>query len=128
MVAYNFQARFAAAIEAGEKAITIRTIGQRRHARIGERLQLYTGQRTRACRKLVDPDPVVTGGQPITFHADGRVWIKGHDWLTDLEVEILARLDGFSSSADFLAFHEPPEGIRHAVMIEWRAYSERTEP
>lgn len=46
MVAYNFQARFAAAIEAGEKAITIRSIGRRRHARNGERLQLYTGQRT----------------------------------------------------------------------------------
>ena len=127
MVAYTFQARFAAAVEAGEKAITIRTIGQRRHARIGERLQLYTGQRTRACRKLVDPDPVVTGVQPITFQGGGRVWIKGHDWLTDPEVKILARLDGFPSVADFLAFHEPPEGIRHAVMIEWRA-AMRTEP
>ncbi|MCA1971733.1 MAG: hypothetical protein LDL44_02760 [Caenispirillum sp.] len=127
-MADNFQARFAAAVEAGEKAITIRSIRRRRHARIGERLQLYTGQRTRGCRKLVDPDPVVTGVKPITFHADGRVWIEGHDWLTALEIEILARLDGFSSAAGFLAFHEPPEGIRQAVLIEWRAHSARTEP
>ncbi|MCA1971589.1 MAG: hypothetical protein LDL44_02025 [Caenispirillum sp.] len=128
MVAYNFQARFAAAVEPGEKAITIRTIGRRRHARIGERLQLCTGQRTRAWRKLVDPDPVVTSVQPITFHADGRVWIEGHDWLTDLEIEILARLDRFSSAADFLAFLEPPEGIRQAVSIEWRGHLARTTP
>ncbi|SOE01824.1 hypothetical protein [Caenispirillum bisanense] len=120
MVAYNFQARFAAAVEAGEKAITIRTIGGRRYPRIGERLQLYTGQRTRACRKLVEPDPVVTGVQLITFHAGGRVWIEGHDWLTDLEIEILARLDGFPSGTEFLAFHEPSEGVRQAVLIEWR--------
>lgn len=126
MVAYNFQARFVAAIEAGEKAITIRTIGRRRHARIGERLQLYTGQRTKACRKLVDPDPVVTGVQPITFHGGGRVWVD--TWLTAAELEALARLDGFPSVPGFLAFHEPPEGIRHAVMIEWRAYPARTEP
>ncbi|MCA1972097.1 MAG: hypothetical protein LDL44_04610 [Caenispirillum sp.] len=120
MVAYNFQARFAAAVEAGEKAITIRTIGQRRHARIGERLQLYTGQRTSACRKLLDPDPVVTGVQSITFHGGGRVWVD--TWLTAAELEALARLDGFPAATDFLAFHEQPEGIRHAVMIEWRAY------
>lgn len=72
MVAYTFQAHFAAAVAAGEKALTIRTIGRRRRARISERVQLYTGQRTRGCRKLVDPDPVVTGVQLITFHADGR--------------------------------------------------------
>ncbi len=109
MVAYDFHARLAAAIEAGDKAITIRIIGQRRHARIGERLQLYTGQRTRACRKLVDPDPVVTGVQPITFHGGDRVWVD--TWLTAAELEALARLDGFSSAAGFLAFHEPQEGI-----------------
>lgn len=54
----------------------------------------------------------MTGVQPITFHTVGRVRIEGHDWLTDLEIEILARLDGFPSGTEFLAFHEPAEGIR----------------
>ena len=115
MVAYNFQARFAPLVETGAKSMTIREIGRRRHARPGERLQLYTGQRTKGCRKLLDA--VVTGTQSIQFHADRRVFTDA--WLTDLEVEILARLDGFASGADFLAFHSPPEGIREAIIIEW---------
>lgn len=119
MVAYNFQARFVAAVEAGEKVLTIRTIGRRRHARVGERLQLYTGQRTRACRKLVDPDPVVTSVQPITFHGGGRVWAGA--WLTAAGLDALARLDGFDTVQAFLAFHEPAKGSRLAVIVQWQA-------
>jgi hypothetical protein len=49
MVALNFQPRFADAIECGEKRQTIR-----RNARCkpGDAIQLYTGQRTKECRKL----------------------------------------------------------------------------
>lgn len=57
MPAYNFRKQFAPLVESGQKRQTIRTIGKRRHARAGEPLQLYTGQRTKACRKLFSPDP-----------------------------------------------------------------------
>lgn len=51
MVAYNFQARFAPLVESGRKTITIRTRGTaRRHARPGDRVQLYTGHRTHVPR------------------------------------------------------------------------------
>lgn len=60
MPAYNFQKQFAPLVESGQKRQTIRAIGKRRHARPGESLQLYTGQRTKACRKLISPDPVAS--------------------------------------------------------------------
>ncbi len=53
MVAYNFNPRFALAVVHGAKRQTIRA-PRKRHARLGERLQLYTGMRTRTCRLLRD--------------------------------------------------------------------------
>lgn len=57
MVAFNFMPQFAPLVASGTKTQTIR---QTARAKPGDRLQLYTGQRTKACRKLVDPDPVCT--------------------------------------------------------------------
>jgi hypothetical protein len=51
MVAINFSPQFADAVAAGRKTQTIRR-GAR--AKVGQGLQLYTGQRTKACRKLAD--------------------------------------------------------------------------
>ncbi len=55
MVAFNFMPQFAPLVASGVKRQTVR---QTARAKPGDRLQLYTGQRTRACRKLVEPDPV----------------------------------------------------------------------
>jgi hypothetical protein len=55
MVALNFQPRFADLVEVRTKRQTIRRSDR---VKVGDRLQLYTGQRTAACRKLVDDDPV----------------------------------------------------------------------
>lgn len=49
MVALNFQAQFAPDVEAGRKTQTIR---QKARVAAGQPIQLYTGQRTKACRKL----------------------------------------------------------------------------
>lgn len=51
MVAINFQPQFADAIASGRKTQTIR---QRARAAPGQALQLYTGQRTKDCRKIAD--------------------------------------------------------------------------
>jgi hypothetical protein len=78
MVAYNFQAQFATAVESGEKRQTIRAEGKRRHAREGDLIQLYTGMRTKACRMLgeavcskstycaIYEDRITTGNYPNT--------------------------------------------------------------
>lgn len=55
MVAFNFSPQFAPLVEARTKLQTIRR-GNR--VKVGDRLQLYTGQRTKNCRKLVTPDPI----------------------------------------------------------------------
>ena len=57
MVAFNFQPEFVPLIVSGIKCQTIR---KRARAKVGDRLQLYTGQRTKACRKLIEPDPICT--------------------------------------------------------------------
>lgn len=51
MVAFNFSPEFVADIEAGRKTQTIR---QTSRAAAGQAIQLYTGQRTKQCRKLGD--------------------------------------------------------------------------
>lgn len=51
MVAINFSPQFAEAVAAGRKTQTIR---QSARATTGRALQLYTGQRTKDCRKLAD--------------------------------------------------------------------------
>lgn len=45
MVAYSFKDRFVGPISSREKRQTIRGVGKKRHARRGDRLQLYTGPR-----------------------------------------------------------------------------------
>lgn len=51
MVAINFSPQFADAVEDGCKTQTIR---QKARAKAGQALQLYTGQRTKDCRKLAE--------------------------------------------------------------------------
>lgn len=63
MVAYSFQPRFVEPIQTRSKRQTIRAL-RARHARPGERLQLYYGMRTRGCYKIV-PDPVCIGVDDI---------------------------------------------------------------
>lgn len=58
MVAYNFQAQFADAVHRGFKRQTIRAPRKHGHVQAGAPVQLYTGMRTRGCRKLIDPDPI----------------------------------------------------------------------
>lgn len=57
MVAFNFMPQFAPLIASGVKCQTIR---QTARAKPGDLLQLYTGQRTKACRKLLETDPACT--------------------------------------------------------------------
>lgn len=65
MVAYSFNTAFVADVEARTKRQTIR-LPRKRHARPGERIQLFTGMRTKRCRKII-PDPVCIGVDEIRF-------------------------------------------------------------
>ena len=51
MPALNFQKQFASAVELGQKSQTIRA-PRKRPFQVGDTLYLYTGMRTKVCRKL----------------------------------------------------------------------------
>lgn len=116
MVAYSFNPRFEMPILSGAKSGTIRAVGRRRHARAGETLQLYVGQRTRHCRLLgaafctsVDPIEITVGhwlGQPmlraIGVGQEGSHFsklIKGR-----IDLDEFARGDGFRDGQEMAAF------------------------
>lgn len=67
MVAYSFAPVFAPQVEELIKRQTVRG-ERRRHARVGEPVQLYAGMRTRSCRKLVATDPICTAVLPIRIY------------------------------------------------------------
>lgn len=123
MVAYSFKARFAEPILAGTKRQTIRAIGKRRHARPGDALQLYTGMRTKHCRKIADE--VCTESVPITIEwrdvafiaIDGNIIPASFRALSEF-----AMRDGFRSIDDMREFwrvNHPGVEVFDGVLIRW---------
>ena len=123
MVAYNFKPQFISLIEPGAKRQTIRALGKRRHARPGESLQLYTGQRTRQCRKLLTPDPVCEDVLPIEIRCsqNGSTAVSVSLLFTSLkppEIEALALADGFEDVGAFIRFFEARMPFV-GVLVKW---------
>lgn len=123
MVAYNFKQQFVPLIESGDKRQTIRALGKRRHARPGEPLQLYTGQRTRQCRKLLTPDPVCEDVLPIAIRCsqNGSTAVSVSLLFTALkpaEIEALAKADGFEDVSAFTRFFEARMPFT-GVLVRW---------
>ncbi len=132
MVAYSFQKGFAWQVEQRLKVQTIRG-PRRRHARRDEPIQLYTGMRTKRCRKLVAPDPVCLSVDPIVLQISSRGEHKFNDpagvtvelggiELDDEATEALALDDGFNVNRwDFehSKFIKPPDA--RTMMAKWWA-------
>jgi len=103
MVAYNFKPQFEEDIATLKKRQTVRS-ERARHARPGEAMQLYTGMRTRACRKILNPAPICIDVQPIRIHLDSRNPLLIHSIainevpLDDDEIEQFAVADGFGGA------------------------------
>ena len=134
MVAYSFQKQFVAEIQAGKKHQTIRAHRKNnRHARVGERLQLYSGLRTKNCRKLFDKDPICNAVDDVEIYIKEngqieQIVLNGRN-LTSIEIEEFAKADGFmpadsltardAMSAFFLSYHGT--GIFKGSVIKWEA-------
>ena len=118
MVAYNFKQQFVPLIETGAKQQTIR-LPRKRHTKPGEAMQLYTGMRTKACRKLVTPDPLCLSVEPLLMH--DALGIKLNDrWLTKEALTQLALADGFASWDECLHFFNTVHGLPfQGVLIKW---------
>jgi hypothetical protein len=79
MVAYSFQKQFVPAIISGKKRQTIRAFGKRRHAYVGEPIQLYVGMRTKQCAKII-PDQICNFRNRVS-----KTQEKVHDGDTSLQ-------------------------------------------
>ena len=119
MVAYNFQAQFADAVATGQKRQTIRAPRKdNRHAKPGDKLQLYTGMRSKSCRKLIDPDPTCFHVEELTIDRAGIHYTDGGESMTP---EIVARRDGFNNFADMADWFEATHGLPFCgFLIRWR--------
>lgn len=103
MVAINFSAQFADRVQRGEKRQTIR---RGRKCEAGAALQLYTGQRTKACRKL--GDAVCKDVTYVGLTARGVTLGDKSKFPSDIDE--FARADGFADYAEM-----------------WKWFSERYE-
>lgn len=136
MVAYSFAPQFIEPIHARTKLQTVRA-NRRRHARVGEAIQLYTAMRTKQCRKIVDVDPVCIRLWDIRIAVDaserrviGAISLDGALLDRD-EMEAFAQSDGFAADADSSALrrmgefwlkahaHLGPDFLFDGVCIRW---------
>ena len=114
MPAYNFQERFAPDIESGKKRQTIRP-ERKRPTKPGDTLYLYTGMRTKRCRKL--REATCLSVQPIKIEDTFFIRLNGKV-LGVPEMSDLARADGFASLSEFYDFCEEHYGIPYDVELE----------
>jgi uncharacterized protein YqfB (UPF0267 family) len=99
---YNFKKRFVPAILAETKTHTIRA--ERKHRdKPGDWMHLYTGLRQKGAQLLMRRQCVKV--EQIVINESGNIVIDG-EMLTQSEMDLLARRDGFESHADMMSFWE----------------------
>ncbi len=117
MPQFNFQRRFADAVETGTKRQTVRHI-RRRRPEVGQTAHLFTGLRTKAARCL-GRHPI-TDARPVFVDLDGslRLGETGDPdavyhgrALTPTEANALAIADGFASWAKMVEWIEATHGL-----------------
>lgn len=122
MPALNFQARFAPLVEAGEKTQTIRARRKDgRDPKPGDRLYLYTGMRTKSCRKLATAE--CTSVKPIkVFRLGAVIDSDGHDDVrAGGAAESFASADGFESYAEMAGWFYRTHGLPfNGLLIRWK--------
>ncbi len=111
MPALNFKKQFRPHIKSGRKNHTIRA-KRKRPIKPGDKLYLYTGMRTKACRKImeavcvkVEEIQICRNRAPLGTSALEccRIFIEGVALSND-ESEALAYADGFYSFTDMMNF------------------------
>ncbi|MHA6684447.1 hypothetical protein [Mesorhizobium sp. A556] len=119
MAALNFSPEFAGPVERREKRQTIR---QTRRAKVGNRIQLYTGQRTKDCRKLVEVDPICTFVGYVAIRPESLTVSDVRQHPRDRDE--FARLDGFKDYAAMVAWFQARYGqqsfIGYLHRWEWQ--------
>ena len=109
MPAYNFKPQFAPAVKAGKKLCTIRG----RSAVVGTTAYLYTGMRTKACRKLGQGEITDCTAITLGYEKSGAPRLQlsmtyenygNSNEINLLKITQLAQADGFSSPLEMVNF------------------------
>lgn len=122
MVAFNFKPEFVPKIESGEKKQTIR---RSQRCNPGDDVQLYTGQRTKKCRKIKDSTctkivNVAIGEQEIrgkntrfiqTEHNGSFMQLIEGITCEKEELDKFAVMDGFENSEKMFDFFKNQYGL-----------------
>ena len=118
MPALSFKKQFAEDVESGKKRQTIRARRKDcRNPQPGQTLYLYTGMRTKSCRKLGEAECLRV--DPITIEENYFV-IVGVDDLSHYEIVELARKDGFKNARAFYDFFRKTHGMPfYGFLIKW---------
>lgn len=126
MPAINFKKEFAEDVEWGHKRQTIRAPRKdgRPHAKVGDRIRLYTGMRTKGCRLL--GEATVTKIDTLWMDAVGMKLNGQHvqsalgsrdDPITDNE---FAQADGFEGFTEMANWFSEVHGLPfEGVVIYW---------
>jgi len=120
MPALNFSKQFADAVASGKKTQTIRKHRKDRPIKAGDTLYLYTGMRTKDCRKLEEVictriSHIVLTEQDISL---GNT--LGGVFCSKSECRAFARDDGFDSLDDFRAWFRDHYSLPfYGVVIGW---------
>lgn len=112
-------------ILSGEKRQTIRKAGKKwENVKVGDKLTLYTGLRTKDCRKLGEAE--VESIDNIDIESSLRVFsrIRINDkYLLIREMRELALNDGFSTIDAFLEFFQDHYGEHfNGKIIKWKNF------
>lgn len=124
MPALNFQKRFAPRVRRGDKRQTIRR-SRKRPWRLGDRVYLYTGMRTPACKRL--------GCGVVTLLLDVRIernkfsWRFANQKAAGLNFRLsvtgrrdIARADGFRDYAELAEWFHRRYGLPFTgILIRW---------
>ncbi len=116
MPALNFAAQFADAVESGQKTQTIR-LKRKRPIVAGDRLVLYTGQRTKQCRKLLETTCWYTQHVVIMATATKLDGVR----LGGCDPNFFAQDDGFDSAREMQDWFRKRYGLPfRGQLIKWK--------
>jgi len=123
MPALGFKKHLAPLVESRVKRQTIRQVW-RNPIKAGDTLYLYTGLRTKQCRKL--GESICTSVREIQIQPPGGlivgegIYLYGKGKLSLSESLELAAKDGFKNIHDFISFFRDQYGLPfEGVLIEW---------
>jgi hypothetical protein len=118
-ISLSFKKEFAPLVESGKKRQTIR-MRSTRQAYPYDILHLFTGMRTKQCRKLSDVKCLMTADIEIDTRRHLIISNEGQVFAQKFSLEI-ARLDGFNDLSSFFQFFREQygEGIHKMRLYRW---------